>query len=72
MSTFNISDIHYAGAYSNAVAAAKDSDRRNAGRHFETGQGSNVMQFLKTFVRRIAAAITEIRQTASQPASRPV
>ncbi len=71
MSTFNISDIHYAGAYSNAVAAAKDSDRRNAGRHFETGEGFSVLKSFKSLVRRFAALIEE-RPIADQPSARPV
>ena len=71
MSTFNISDIHFAGAYVNAVAAAKDSDRRNAGRHSETGEGSNVVKLLKTLVRRFAA-ITEERPAADHLSARPV
>ena len=72
MSTFNISDITVVGAYEKAVATAEDSDRRNAGRHFETGEGSNVVKFLKTLVRRSAAATAEIRATADRPAARPV
>ena len=72
MSTFNISDIHFAGAYANAVTAAKDSDRRSAGRNIETGQRPKSAGLLTTLARRIAAAIVEIRQTASQSASRPV
>ena len=72
MSTFNISDITLTGAYVTAVSAAKDSDHRNAGRHFETGESSNVVKFLKTLVRRIATAIIEMRTTASQPNSHPV
>ncbi len=72
MSTFNISDITFAGAYMNAVTAAKDSDHRNADRHFESGERRQVTKLLTTLARRIAAAIVEIRQTASQPASRPV
>jgi hypothetical protein len=72
MSTFNISDITPAGAYMNAVTAAQSSDRRSAGRNIETGKGPNFAGFITTLARRIAAAIFEIRQTASQPASRPV
>jgi hypothetical protein len=71
MSTFNISDIHFAGAYANAVTAAKDSDHRTADRHLETGEGSNVMKLLKTLVRRFAA-ITEERPAADQLTARPV
>jgi hypothetical protein len=72
MSTFNISDITLAGAYVTAFSAAKDSDHRNAGRRFETGESSNVVKFLKALVRRIATAIIEMRATASQPNSHPV
>ena len=72
MSTFNISDIHFAGAYANAVTTAKDSDRRNAGRHVEAGEGSSAIGSLKTLARRIASAIIEMRTTASQPNSHPV
>ncbi len=72
MSTFNISDIHYAGAYSNAVAAAEDSDRRNADRHIESGEGRHFTGFLTTLARRIAAAIAENRRTISPLTSRPV
>ncbi len=72
MSTVNISDITLAGASVNAVTAAKDSDHRNAGRRFETGESSNVVKFLKALVRRIATAIVEMRPTASQPTSRPI
>jgi hypothetical protein len=71
MSTFNISDIHFAGAYVNAVAAAKDSGRRNAGHHSETGEGSNVVKLLKTLVRRFAA-ITEERPAADHLSARAV
>ena len=38
MSTFNISDITFAGAYVTAMDAARDSDRRNADRYVETGE----------------------------------
>jgi hypothetical protein len=72
MSTFNISDITPAGAYGNAVTAAQDSDRRNADRHFESGEGQNFTEFLTTLARRIAAAITENCRTAAQLTSRPV
>ncbi len=72
MSTFNISDITLAGAYSNALTTAKDSDYRNAGRRFETGEGSNVVKFLKVLVGRIATAIIDMRTTASQPNSNPI
>ncbi len=72
MSTFNISDIHFAGAYANAVTAAKDSDRQNAGRHVETGEGSNVVRNFKTLVRHIATAIVEKRPAANRPSARPV
>jgi hypothetical protein len=71
MSTFNISDITLAGAYVNAVTAAKDSDHRTADRHLETGEGSNVMKLLKTLVRRFAS-ITEERPAADQLSPRPV
>ena len=71
MSTFNISDINFAGAYVNAVTAAKDSDRRNAAHHSETGEGSNVVKLLKTLVRRFAA-ITEERPAADHLSARPV
>jgi hypothetical protein len=70
MSTFNISDIHFAGAYTNAVTAAMDSDHRTSDRHLETGEGSNVMKLLKTLVRRFAA--TEERPAANQLNVRPV
>ncbi len=72
MSTFNISDIHFAGAYTNAVTVAKDSDHRTADRHLETGEGSNVMKLLKTLARRIATAVTEERPAADQLSARPV
>ncbi len=72
MSTFNITDITPAGAYGNAIMAARDSDRRTADRHFEPGESRKVSGFLTILARHIAAAITEIRQTVSQPASRPV
>jgi hypothetical protein len=72
MSTFNISDIHFAGAYANAVTAAKDSDHRNAERHLEPGEGSNVTKAFKAQVRRIATAIVEMRPTADRLRARPV
>ena len=72
MSTFNISDINFAGAYNQAVTAAKDSDRRNAGRHVEAAEGSNVVKFLKTLVRYAAAAIAEKQATADRLTPRPV
>ncbi len=71
MSTLNISDITFAGAYMNAVTAAKDSDHRNAGRCLETGEGSKLMQLLKTLVRRFAA-ITDERPAADQLSAGPV
>jgi hypothetical protein len=71
MSTFNISDITLAGAYVQAVTAAKDSDHRTADRHLETAEGSKVMKLLKTLVRRFAA-ITEERPAADQLSARPV
>ena len=67
MSTFNISDINIAGAYANAVTVAQDSDRRNADCHVETGEGLNVMKFLKTLVGRIVTAIIENRRTTFPP-----
>ncbi len=72
MTTFNISDITPAGAFANAVTAARDSDRQNAGGHSETTKGPKVTGFLTILARQIAAAIAEIGQTASQPASRLV
>jgi hypothetical protein len=72
MSTFNISDITPAGAYANAVTAAQDSDRRNADNHVESGGGLNFTEFLASQARRIAAAITENRRTASPLTSRPI
>ena len=72
MSTFNISDIHFAGAYVKAVMAAKDSDHRNAGRRSETVEGSNVTKAFKAQVRRIATAIVEMRPTADRLRARPV
>jgi hypothetical protein len=72
MTTFNISDITPAGAFTNAVTAAQSSDRRSAGRNIETGKRPKSAGLLTTLARRIAAAIVEIRQTASQSASRPV
>ncbi len=71
MSTFNISDITPAGAYVQAVTAAKDSDHRNAGRSVEICEGSNLMKPLKTLVRRFAAIIEE-RPAADQLSARPV
>ena len=71
MSTFNISDITLAGAYVQAVTAAKDSDHRSAGRRLETGEGSDLMKLLKTLVRRFAA-ITEERPAADYLSARPV
>ncbi len=66
MSTLNISDISFAGAYEKAVATAKNSDRRNAARHSNTGGGKNVMRFLKDQARRIATAIVGMRPAANQ------
>ena len=36
MSIFNITDVTSAGAFVNAVTAAKDCDRQNTGRHFHS------------------------------------
>jgi hypothetical protein len=72
MSTFNISDITPAGAYANAVTAAQDSDRRNADNHVESDRCLNFTEFLASQARRIAAAITENRRTASPLTSRPI
>jgi len=71
MSTFNISNITLAGAYVQAVTAAKDSDHRSAGRRLETGEGSDLMKLPKTLVRRFAA-ITEERPAADCLSARPV
>jgi hypothetical protein len=72
MPTFDISDITLAGAYVNAVTAAQDGDRRNADRHFESGEGLNFVRFFGALVRRVAAAITDNGRTASRLISRPV
>jgi hypothetical protein len=72
MTTFNISDITPAGAFANAVAAAQENDRRNANRHVEPSEGGRVNSLFATLGRRIAAVITENRQTASRLTSRPV
>ncbi len=72
MSNLNISDIHFAGAYTNAVTVAKDSDHRTADSHLETGDGLNFTGFLTTLARRVATAITGIRRTTSPLTSRPV
>ncbi len=72
MSTFNLSDITSVGAYGNAVTAAQNSDRRNACRHFESGEGWHFTGFLTTLARRIVAAITENRRSAAQLTSHPV
>jgi hypothetical protein len=72
MTTFNFSDITPAGAFANATMAAQKSDRRSADSHIEPGEGWQVTKLFTTLARHIAAAITEIRQTASQPASRPI
>jgi hypothetical protein len=71
MSTFNISYFHFAGAYAKAVTAAQDSDRRNANRHFESGEGLNFTRFVTSLARRIAAAIAQIRRTTPPKTSRP-
>ncbi len=71
MSTFNISDITFAGAYAKAVTAAKERDHRNAGRHVEVGEGSKVVKFLKTLARRIAATIPEKLAIADHVTARP-
>jgi hypothetical protein len=71
MSTFNTRDITLAGAYANAVTAAKDSDRRNAGHRLEAGEGWNVMKFFKSLARRFVAT-TEERRAADQLTPRPV
>ncbi len=71
MSTFNISDITLAGAYVNAVTAAKDSDHRTAGRRLEMGEGSIVLETLKSLVRRFAAN-AERRPTSDQLSARLV
>lgn len=72
MPTFDISDITPVGAYVSAVAATQDSDRRNANRRFESGDDLNATKFLTALVRRLAAAITENRRTASRLISRPI
>ena len=66
MSTFNISDITFAGAYVKAVATAKNSDQGNAARHLNTGEGMNVVRFLKDQARHIATAIVDMRPAANQ------
>ncbi len=66
MSTFNISDITFVGAYEKAVAAAKNSDQGNAARHLNTGEGMNVVRFLKDQARHIATAIVDMRPAANQ------
>jgi hypothetical protein len=58
MSSFNITDVTIAGAYTNAIAAARDSARRNARHHTETSRGP---ARLSRLARRIAAAVSECR-----------
>lgn len=72
MSTFNITDITPIGAYMNATTTARESDRRNAHCHFETGESRNVLKSLITRVQHFAAAVTEKRPVACQLAARPV
>jgi len=72
MLPFNLSDITPAGACIGAIEAARESDRRNARRPFETGERRNVLKGLRSLVRRIAAAMTEKRPAASRLTSRSV
>jgi len=63
MSTFSFSDITPVGAYINATNAVRESGRRNAKRHVETGAGRNVRKSLRAMVQRIAAAAALSRAT---------
>ena len=56
--TFNISDITAADAFANADTTARDSNRRIADRHVESGEGLNLTGFPTTLAQRIAAART--------------
>jgi hypothetical protein len=69
MSSFNITDITIAGAYTNAIAAAQDSSRRNARRHPEPSQGPDRPRLLSRLARRVAAALSE-RRPVLRPAPR--
>lgn len=72
MSIFDLSDVTAPGAFMNAMKAAQESDRRNARRHFETGDGGSVLKGSLALVRRIAAVVSKKRPTTPQLTSRPV
>jgi hypothetical protein len=72
MSSFHISDITLAGAYTSAVTAAHQSDRRHAERHPGPSDGPRRPRYLSGLVRRVVTAIVEKRFTAFRLASRRV
>jgi hypothetical protein len=72
MSSFHISDITLAGAYTSAVTAAHESDRQHAGRHPGSSEGPSHLKPLSALVRRIGTAIVEKRSTAFRLVSRRV
>lgn len=67
MSSFNITDVTIAGAYTNAITAAEESARRNAERRSEPSEGPG---FLSRLLRRVASALSEKRPAAPCPAAR--
>lgn len=70
MSTFDISDITAPGAFLNAMKAAQESDRRNAARYVETGDGGSVLKCPLALVRRIVAAVSKTRPSPTTLAPR--
>ncbi len=60
MSTFNISDIHFAGAYANAITAAKDSDRRAAQRRLNSRRDAGENESATTILTVLRGALRQV------------
>jgi hypothetical protein len=71
MSILNFSDITLAGAYACAIKAARESDRHNAERHFETDRSHTGRKSLWALVKRFAATLAQRRRASSPLTSRP-
>ena len=72
MSSFDFTRITVPGAFSNAMKAARESDRRDARRHLETRESRDALKGFQALARRVAAALAEKRPADSQLTSHPV
>jgi hypothetical protein len=70
MSSFQISDFTLAGTYVNALAAARESDRRNARYRLAAGKGPGRLGSLFTSLKRLSGTIAGLCPTTSRLAAR--